>query len=120
MGFLKTLFNHHGSRNTRPWVRGGGSGNVAFVKGDVFIPGADVYAFKNTLADPRFDITTLPAQNFPSLQVYQPAMLWQGLALPMSPPQGYPFGGTQFSDLMQQKDYPDVPLLEPGNYFGGN
>lgn len=120
MGLLSKLFNHHGPRNLRPWVRGGGSGNVAFVKGDVFQPGADVFAFKNTLTDPRFDITTLPAQNFASLQVYQPAMLWQGLALPMSPPQGYPFGGVSFTDLMQAKDYPDVPLLEPGNYFGGN
>ena len=120
MGFFNKIFNHHGARTNRPWVRGGGSGNVAFVKGDVFQPGADVYAYKSTLKDPAFDLTVLPAQNFRSLQVYQPPMLWQGLALPMSPPQGYPFGGVTFTDLMQAKDYPDVPLIEPGNYFGGS
>lgn len=120
MGFLAKIFNHHGSRNARPWVRGGGSGNVAFVKGDVFQPGADVFAYKSTLTDPRFDITVLPAQNFAALQVYQPAMAWNGLALPQSPPQGYPFGGPTFTELMQSKDYPDIGMIEPGNYFGGN
>lgn len=120
MGIFSKIFNHHGPRTLRPWVRGGGSGQVAFVKGDVFQPGGEVWAYKSTLSDPRFDITTLPAQNFRSYQVYQPAMLWNGLALPESPPQGYPFGGMVFTDLMQAKDYPDLPQLEPGNYFGGN
>lgn len=123
MGLFSSVFsgrNHHGPRSNRKWFRGGGSGNVAFVKGDVFIPGAEGVAFKNTLSDPRFDITTLPAQNFQSLQSYQPPMLWNGLALPQSPPQGYPYGGMSFTDLMSAKDYPDIPMVEPGNYFGGN
>jgi hypothetical protein len=119
LSFFSRLRNHHGSRNTRAWVRGGGSGNIAFVKGDVFQPGADVYAYKSTLKDPRFDITVLPAQNFASLKVLQPPMVWNGLALPVSPPQGYPYGGMTFTNLMLAKDYPDVPFLEPGTYFGG-
>lgn len=119
MGFFSRARNHHGARTTRPWQRGGGSGNIAFVKGDVILPGASVYAYKDTLTDPRFDITVLPAQNFKSLGTSQPAMMYNGLALSPQPPQGYPYGGMAFADLMSAKDYPDVPLIEPGQYFGG-
>jgi hypothetical protein len=119
MGLFSRAKNHHGSRNVRPWVRGGGSGNIAFVKGDVILPGASVYAFKDTLKDPRYDITVLPAQNFASLGVTQPPMMYNGLALAPQPPQGYPYGGMGFTDLMAAKDYPDVPFQEPGTYFGG-
>lgn len=88
-------------------------GNTQFVKGDIFDPGAEVFATESTVADPVYITRVFPQWNFTPLEAYQPPMVFQNLALPDDPMQGYPYGGLSQTGLIEPSDYPDVE----GNYF---
>jgi hypothetical protein len=98
---------------TRPRVANPTAGNMQFVKGDLFTPGAEIFAAEPTVTDPAFITTVFPQWNFTPLEVSQTTMVFQDLALPTAPPQGFPFGGMRNTGLMHPEEYPDIS----GDYF---
>jgi hypothetical protein len=88
-------------------------GNIQFVQGDVFNPGAENFAAEPTVGDPIYYATVFPQWNFRPLEIYQPEMVFQALSLPPYPPQGFPFGGILQTNLIDPEDYPDVE----GDYY---
>jgi hypothetical protein len=99
---------------TKPRIANPTQGNTQFVKGHIFDPGAEVWATESTVADPAYTLTVFPQWNFTPLQVYQGSpMVFQSLALPDYPMQGFPFGGMLSTGLMHPEDYPNIE----GDYF---
>jgi hypothetical protein len=98
---------------TRKRHRNPTQGNIHFVKGAVFSPGAEVFAAESKVGDPLYTLTVFPQWNFTPLEVYQTPMVFQALSLPANLPAGFPFGGMRSTNLIQPEDYPDVE----GNYW---
>lgn len=105
--------SHWFSRFLRPRVANPTQGNTQFVKGDIFDPGAEVFATESTVGDPAYVTRVFPQWNFTPLEVYQPPMVFQALSLPQDPYQGFPYGGMQPTGLIPSQEYPDVE----GSYF---
>lgn len=84
-------------------------GNFRHVKGEIFDPGAEVFAAESKVGDPQYTLRVFPQWNFVPLEVYQTPMVLQTLSLPDAPPQGFPFGGMRSTNLISPDDYPDVP-----------
>lgn len=93
---------------TRPRHPNPSQGNTQFVKGEIFDPGAEVFATESKVGDPIYVTRVFPQWNFTPLQVYQTPMVFQALSLPDAPPQGFPFGGMRSTNLIQQDELPDV------------
>lgn len=98
---------------SRPRVPNPSQGNTRFVKGDIFDPGAEVFASESTVGDPQYTLTVFPQWNFTPLTVSQGEMVFQGLSLPSDPYAGFPFGGMQSTGLIEETDYPDIT----GTYY---
>jgi hypothetical protein len=98
---------------TRPRVPNPTQGNTQFVKGNLFTPGAEIFATESKVGDPMYVTRVFPQWNFTPLEVYQTPMVFQSLSLPGAPPQGFPFGGMRSTNLIHPEDYPDVE----GDYF---
>jgi hypothetical protein len=88
-------------------------GNTQFVQGDIFDPGAEVFATESIVGDPIYVTRVFPQWNFTPLEVYQTPMVFQALSLPANLPAGFPFGGMRSTNLIQSNDLPDVP----GDYW---
>lgn len=93
---------------TRPRVTNPTQGNTQFVKGEIFDPGAEVFATESTVGDPMYTTRVFPQWNFTPMEVYQTPMVFQALSLPDYPPQGFPFGGMRSTNLMDPSDYPNI------------
>jgi hypothetical protein len=99
---------------TRPRHPNPTQGNMQFVKGIIFDPGAEVFATESTVADPAYTLKVFPQWNFTPLEALQGSpMVFQALALPDYPMQGFPFGGMRDTGLMHLADSPSVQ----GDYF---
>ena len=83
------------------------------VKGDIFTPGAEVFAFETEQSDPAYTTKVFPQWNFTPLRAYQPPMVFQYLSLPQNPLQGFPYSEIDQQSLIQETDYPDVS----GEYY---
>ena len=80
-----------------------------YIKGEVFDPGAEKYAYlPTTTTTPDFLTRVYPQWNFTPLRVFQPEMNFQLLALPPSLPEGFVFGGFQTTGLIPPADYPNI------------
>jgi hypothetical protein len=93
---------------TRPRVSNPTQGNTQFVAGEIFDPGAEVFATESTVGDPVYVTRVFPQWNFTPLDVYQGTMVFQALSLPADLPAGFPFGGMRSTNLIAPTDYPDV------------
>lgn len=93
---------------TRKRIPNPTQGNIQFVPGEVFYPGAEGFAAEPTVGDPLYLTTVFPQWNFRPLEIYQPEMVFQSLSLPTAPPQGFPFGGMLQTSLIDSDQYPDV------------
>jgi hypothetical protein len=98
---------------TRRRVTNPTQGNTQFVKGEIFDPGAEVFATESTVGDPMYVTRVFPQWNFTPMEVYQAPMVFQSLTLPDNPPQGFPYGGMRSTNLMHPEDYPNIQ----GDYF---
>lgn len=88
--------------------------NIRYVKGEVFDPGAEVYAAEDTLANPQYTLRTFPQWNFTPLRVYAGSpMVFQNLSLIPQPPQGFVYGGVESTGLISSAQYPSVD----GDYY---
>jgi hypothetical protein len=93
---------------TRPRVSNPTGGNMRFVPGEIFDPGAEVFSAESTVGNPLYLTRVFPQWNFAPLEIYQTAMVFQALSLPPDLPAGYPFGGMRSTNLMAQDAYPDI------------
>lgn len=88
-------------------------GNIRFIPGIVFDPGAEAFGTESSVGDPRYNIRVFPQWNFTPLEVEQVPMVFQALSLPGAAQQGFPFAGMRSTSLMHSSDYPDLE----GDYF---
>jgi hypothetical protein len=105
MSFLSTFL--------KPRIKVGTQPKNTYVQGEVFNAGAEVFAYETTVGNPTYLNRVFPQWNFTPLEVFQPPMNAQLLALPPSGPQGFAYGGMQPTGLMDPASYPDIA----GDYY---
>lgn len=99
------------SRFLKPKVDTDPGAPFAHVKGILFDPGAELYAYVPKNADPTFltGVFVGPKFHFTPLEVTVGSpQVWKDLSLPQSPLQGYIYGGLEFAGLIDPSEYPNV------------